>query len=93
MTAEAYTVVLTRSAARALAEKLPLDVAAGAVELFAGPLTTNPYRLGKPLDAPLEGVWSARLMREWRVLYVIDDGQRTVTVRSIAHRRDAYRSG
>ena len=42
MTAEAYTVVLTRSAARALAEKLPLDVAAGAVELFAGPLTTSP---------------------------------------------------
>jgi mRNA-degrading endonuclease RelE of RelBE toxin-antitoxin system len=31
-------------------------------------------------------------MREWRVLYVVDDEQLTVTVRSILHRRDAYRS-
>jgi hypothetical protein len=31
-----YTVSLTRSARHALAEKLPLDVAAGAVEFFAG---------------------------------------------------------
>ena len=37
-------------------------------------------------------VRSARLMREWRVLYVVDDEEPTVTVRSIAHRRDAYRS-
>ena len=63
MTDGEYAVVLTRSAARALAQKLPLD-----------------------------GVHSTRLMREWRVLYVIDDDARTVTVRSIAHRRDAYRT-
>jgi mRNA interferase RelE/StbE len=87
-----YTVGLTRSARHALGEKLPLDVAAGAVEFFAGPLSLDPYRVGKPLDAPLNGVYSARLMREWRVLYVVDDKENLVTVRGVVHRRDAYRS-
>jgi mRNA-degrading endonuclease RelE of RelBE toxin-antitoxin system len=86
-----YTVSLTRSARHALAEKLPLDVAAGAVEFFAGPLSFNPHRVGKPLDAPLGGIHSARLMREWRVLYVVDDEKQIVTVRGVVHRRDAYR--
>ncbi len=31
-------------------------------------------------------------MREWRILYTIDDHGHTVTVRSIRHRRDAYRT-
>lgn len=92
MSAERYTIALTRGARRALAEKLPVDVAAGAVEFFAGPLATDPHRVGKRLDVPFDGVRSARLMREWRVLYVVDDEQLTVTVRSVLHRRDAYRS-
>lgn len=92
MTAERYTINLTRGARRALAEQLPVDVAAGAVEFFAGPLIADPHRIGKRLDVPLDGVHSARLMRERRVLYVVDDEQMIVTVRSILHRRDAYRS-
>lgn len=92
MTGEPYTIELTRAARRALAEKLPLDVAAGAVDLLAGALSTHPYRVGKPLDVPLDGIHSARLMREWRVLYVVDDAARRVTVRAIVHRRDACRS-
>lgn len=92
MTAERYMITLTRGARRALAEKLPVDVAAGAVEFFAGSLATDPHRIGKRLDVPFDGVHPARLMREWRVLYVVDDKQMTVTVRSILHRRDAYRS-
>ena len=92
MTEPRYTVSLTRSARLALAEKLPLEVAAGAVEFFAGPLSSDPYRVGKPLDAPLEGIHSARLMREWRILYVVDDEKHLVTVRGVVHRRDAYRS-
>jgi hypothetical protein len=60
-----------------------VDVAAGAVEFFAGPLATDPHRVGKRLDVPFDGAHSARLMREWRVLYVVDDEQSTVTVRSI----------
>jgi mRNA-degrading endonuclease RelE of RelBE toxin-antitoxin system len=31
-------------------------------------------------------------MREWRILYLIDDDTNRVTVQAIAHRRDAYRT-
>ena len=88
MSGSDYTISLTRSARLALAEKLPFDVAAGAVEFFAGALSSDPHRVGKALD----GIHSARLMREWRILYVIDDDSHLVTVRGIFHRRDAYRS-
>jgi mRNA interferase RelE/StbE len=88
----AYEVALTKTARRALAEQLPLDVAVGVSDFLLGPLADNPHRLGKELDAPLAGIYSARVMRDWRVLYVIDDHQRRVTVRSISHRRDAYRA-
>jgi mRNA-degrading endonuclease RelE of RelBE toxin-antitoxin system len=47
--------------------------------------------LGKLLHAPLEGVWSARLMRDWRVLYEIDDAKHEVLIVDIRHRGDAYR--
>ena len=87
-----HTIAITRSVRRPLAETLPLDVAVAAADFFAGALSTDPYRVGKPLDAPFEGVRSARLMRDWRVLYVVDDAAHTVVVRGIVHRRDAYRS-
>jgi mRNA interferase RelE/StbE len=58
-------------------------------DFLAGPLAENPHRVGKELDAPMKGVYSARAMREWRVLYDIDDAARRITVR---HRRDAYRT-
>lgn len=92
MTGKPYTIAITRSARRALAEKLPLDVATGAAHFLAEPLSSDPHRVGKSLDRPLDGVHSARLMREWRLLHVIDDDSRVVTVRGIVHRRDAYRS-
>lgn len=65
--------------------------AVAASEFIAGPLADNPYRVGKELNAPYEGVWSARLMREWRILYVIDPEQRFVVVRDVARRRYVYR--
>ncbi len=89
MTSESYSIDLTRTARRALSTTLPHDVATGAVELFAGALSTDPHRVGKPLDAPLIGVHSARLMRDWRVLYVIHEQDRRVVVRWIGHRRNA----
>jgi mRNA-degrading endonuclease RelE of RelBE toxin-antitoxin system len=83
-----YEVALTKTA---LAEQLPLDIAVGVSEFLLGPLADNPHRVGEELDAPLRGIHSARVMREWRVLYVIDEDPRRVTVRAISHRRDAYR--
>jgi len=92
VTGEPYEVALQRAARRALAEELPLDVAVGVSEFITGPLASAPYRVGKPLDPPLQDKRSARVMREWRVLYTIDDQRRRVMVQSVRHRRDAYRA-
>jgi mRNA-degrading endonuclease RelE of RelBE toxin-antitoxin system/antitoxin (DNA-binding transcriptional repressor) of toxin-antitoxin stability system len=72
------------------AGKLPLPAAIALYEHLTGPVAREPYRLGKPLDAPFDEVRSAR-RREYRALYAVDDRQRVVTVLAVAHRRDAYR--
>jgi len=78
-------------ARRALAERLPPDVAVAAVEFITGPLLENPHRVGKPLGEELTGIYSARLARDWRVLYEIDDTKRAVIVLDIRQRSTAYR--
>jgi mRNA interferase RelE/StbE len=50
----------------------------------------NPQRVGKRLHAPLDDRHSAR-RGTYRVIYRIDDAERTVPVVDIAPRRDAYR--
>ena len=92
MNPQPYEVALNRSARRALAETLPLDVAIGVSEFITGPLGDNPYRVGHELHPPAEGTYSAHVMRAWRVLYVVDDDRRLVIVRAIRHRSDAYRT-
>jgi mRNA interferase RelE/StbE len=78
-------------ARRALADRLPPEVAAAAAEFITGPLLANPQRVGKPLGEELAGIYSARLGRNWRVLYEIDDTKRAVIVLDIRHRSAAYR--
>jgi len=78
-------------AQRALAERLPLEVATAAVEFITGPLLDNPRRVGKPLSAELAGIYSARLGRDWRVMYEIDDARHAVIVLDIRDRSTAYR--
>jgi mRNA interferase RelE/StbE len=77
-------------ARRALAERLPQEVAAAAVEFITGPLLANPQRVGKPLGEELAGIYSARLGRSWRVLYEIDDTKHAVIVLDIRQRSTAY---
>lgn len=89
--AEPYEIALAPPARRAISTKLPSDVAVAAVEFITGSLLVSPRRCGKPLHAPLQGTWSARLMRDWRVLYEIDEEKREVQVMDIRHRADAYR--
>jgi mRNA interferase RelE/StbE len=36
------------------------------------------------------GLWRIRA-GDWRVIYAIDDAARTVTVTTVAHRRESYR--
>ena len=88
---DAYEVVFTRAARRALAEELPEQVAAAAFEFIMGALRDNPRRVGKPLREPLAPLYSAR-RGEYRVVYRIFDGRLLIEIVSIAHRRDVYRA-
>ncbi len=85
-----YTLSITPTARRQLAETLPEAVALAAYEFIVGPLLDNPHRVGKRLHAPLEDRHSAR-RGTYRLIYRIDDENQTVSVVDIAHRRDAYR--
>jgi mRNA interferase RelE/StbE len=78
-------------ARRSLAERLPIEVASAAAEFITGPLLEDPRRVGKPLGAELTGIYSARLGRDWRVLYEIDDAKHVVIVLDTRHRPAAYR--
>ena len=85
-----YSLVITPTARRQLADRLPESAAFAAYEFIVGPLLDNPQRVGKRLRTPLADRHSAR-RGTYRVIYRIDDKQRTVTVVDVAHRRDAYR--
>jgi mRNA interferase RelE/StbE len=86
-----YELGTAAPARRALADRLPPEVAAAAVEFITGPLLENPQRVGKALTDELIGIYSARLARSWRVLYEIDDDEHAVIVLDIRARGSVYR--
>jgi mRNA-degrading endonuclease RelE of RelBE toxin-antitoxin system len=85
-----YGLLVTRSAARQIAERLPEAVAAAALNFVTGDLLRNPRRVGNPLGQQLVGKHVAR-RGDYRIVYEIDDETRTVTVFDVEHRRDIYR--
>jgi mRNA-degrading endonuclease RelE of RelBE toxin-antitoxin system len=87
---ERYTILLDPPARRALESELPETVAAAAWELITGSIAREPWRVGKPLQEPYEGLHVAR-RGTYRVVYRIDVDKYTVTIQTIKHRRDAYR--
>lgn len=89
-TADAYELILTPPAQRAIAAKLPEAVATAVIEFATTALIAHPQRVGKPLRDDLAGIWSAR-RGTYRVLYRINEPAREVVVLRIEHRRDAYR--
>lgn len=86
-----FRVVVARSAARQLAERLPEAVAGACVGLIFRTLAEDPHRVGVPLRKPFDGQWRAS-RGEYRVRYRIDDHTQTVYVLDVDHRWDAYRS-
>lgn len=88
---DSYELGTAAPARRALADRLPHDVAAAAVEFITGPLLDNAQRVGRALTDELAGIHSARLGRNWRVLYEIDGSKHAVIVLDIRPRSDAYR--
>ena len=85
-----YRLAMARSASRALSVDLPEAVASAVVGFVTGVLLENPQRVGKRLQPPLEGKWSAR-RGQYRIIYTIDSAAQVVTVLHVSHRRDTYR--
>lgn len=87
---ERYELVLARPARRALAEELPVKVAAAAWELIDGAMREEPRRVGKQLHEPFAGQWVAR-RGSYRVRYRIDEDKHLIVVLDVRGRADVYR--
>ena len=85
-----YELIVARPAARMIAETLPEVVATAVIDFITGSLLENTRRVGRELRNELAGIHSAR-RGSYRVLYRIDESERTVIVLRIDHRGDAYR--
>ncbi|MDA8070063.1 MAG: type II toxin-antitoxin system RelE/ParE family toxin [Actinomycetota bacterium] len=85
----AYEIRITPEGVRHL-DKLPTKVRDAALVAVRGPISENPYRLGKPLVGALDGLFAAR-RGDYRIIYSIDDAANVVIVHRIQHRRSAYR--
>lgn len=79
----------TPAAERAI-ERLSEKTAVACIEFVYSRLADNPYRAGKPLRFELEGLHAARL-GDYRVLYLIEEHDDSVTVVAVQHRGDVYR--
>jgi mRNA interferase RelE/StbE len=79
-------------AQRAIAEQLPIGIAAAALEFIQHVLPTNPYRVGGELSGRYAGQHSAHL-GEYRIIYQVDAEKRLIHVKSIRRRADVYGVG
>ncbi len=83
-----WTLEVTGPARRKL-ERLP-EAATAVTETFSA-IAKSPHRLGRPLRLDLEGLYAAR-RGSYRIVYEIDDERRVVTITTVGHRADVYRS-
>jgi len=77
---------------RALADQLPPEMAIAAAGFVTGSLLENPRRIGTPLRDALAGIHCARLGRDWRILFEVNEARHLVIVLDIQHRSSAYRA-
>jgi len=85
-----YELRVTGPAQRQLG-RLTEGTAAAIIEFMLGALVDTPHRVGGRLQRELSGLHAAR-RGAYRVIYEIDDDQRTVIVLRIDHRSTVYRS-
>ena len=84
-----YEVEITPEGLRHL-NQLPKKIRNAALAAIFGPIAENPQRLGKRLLGELEGLYSGR-RGDYRIIYEILEGEDTVLIHRIQHRRDVYR--
>lgn len=89
MSAKQWRVAIMPSGQRTL-RRLPEKNATAIVEFITRTLTTNPARVGKPLNKELVGQYVAR-RGAYRVVYRLDEPTGYVVVTRIDHRADVYR--
>ena len=85
-----YTPLLTATALRGLA-RVPPRIAEPLLSFIYGSLAENPQRRSHELRNELAGYRSAR-RGDYRVLIVLDDEARTMTVMDIGPRATVYRT-
>jgi mRNA interferase RelE/StbE len=84
-----YDVRWTRRAEK-LRSGLPREVI-NAIDRAAQNLATNPRPDGvAKLRGALEGLWRIRIRRNYRLIYEIDDADRTVTIVDVGDRGRIY---
>lgn len=81
-------VVEVKPSARKELEDLPNNVLARAVRKMES-LGENPRPAGCKKLKAYQDVWRIRV-GDWRILYIVDDGTRLVSITRIAHRREVY---
>jgi len=83
-----YKIELRRRAQRSL-DRLPEDNVNAILDAVKG-LGNSPGPKGVE-KIKTAGLWRIR-QGDYRIVYSIDDGQKTVTILRIGHRREIYRS-
>lgn len=82
-----YKIIIEHRAAKEI-ESLPNDIISHIIDTIGG-LKSNPRPYGvKKLIGEIG--WRIR-MRNYRILYTIDDKQKLITIYRVKHRREAYR--
>ena len=71
-------------------EKLPEKITWAVLAFCEDVLVTNPQRMGKPLSAPLVGLYSAR-RGEYRIIYAIHEEVVVIEIANVRHRSQVYR--
>lgn len=70
--------------------RLPEKIATAVAEFVVGPLSDNPFRVGRPVHDEYAGQHSARRGQEWRIRYRIEQLNHPVVVLDVWHRSDTY---
>ena len=82
-----YRVIIERRAAKEI-ESLPNEIIQAVTDAIKN-LKSNPRPQGVKKLIGEEG-WRIRI-RDYRILYIIDDSQRLISIYRVKHRREVYR--